>query len=78
MADLYLSRKMAGAASPVSGSAASGWYPASPTIASKISRASRASAATLHGNENDVEELEMLLEVYKRAHLCSLLCTISK
>uniref|UniRef100_A0A6V7QS38 Magnesium transporter n=1 Tax=Ananas comosus var. bracteatus TaxID=296719 RepID=A0A6V7QS38_ANACO len=64
MADLYLSRKMAGAASPVSGSAASGWYPASPTIASKISRASRASAATLHGNENDVEELEMLLEAY--------------
>ncbi|XP_020104562.1 magnesium transporter MRS2-I-like [Ananas comosus] len=64
MADLYLSRKMAGAASPVSGSAASGWYPASPTIASKISRASRASAVTLHGNENDVEELEMLLEAY--------------
>ncbi|CAL9078441.1 unnamed protein product [Musa textilis] len=55
MADLYLTRKLAGASSPVSGS---------PTIGSKISRASRASAATIHGNENDVEELEMLLEAY--------------
>ncbi|KAJ4753486.1 Magnesium transporter MRS2-I [Rhynchospora pubera] len=62
MADLYLSRKMA--TSPVSGSGAPNWLPASPTIASKISRASRASAATIHGNENDVEELEMLLEAY--------------
>uniref|UniRef100_A0A6V7QSU3 Magnesium transporter n=1 Tax=Ananas comosus var. bracteatus TaxID=296719 RepID=A0A6V7QSU3_ANACO len=39
MADLYLSRKMAGLLL-------------------------LASAATLHGNENDVEELEMLLEAY--------------
>lgn len=64
MADLYLSRKLAGAASPLSGSAQPNWYPSSPTFGSKISRASRASAATYHGNENDVEELEMLLEAY--------------
>uniref|UniRef100_A0A453LRW2 Magnesium transporter n=1 Tax=Aegilops tauschii subsp. strangulata TaxID=200361 RepID=A0A453LRW2_AEGTS len=64
MADLYLSRKLAGASSPVSGSGGPNWFPASPTIGSKISRASRASAATIHGNENDVEELEMLLEAY--------------
>ncbi|KAJ6796723.1 magnesium transporter MRS2-I [Iris pallida] len=64
MADLYLSRKLSGASSPVSGSAVPNWFPASPTIGSKISRASRASAATYHGNENDVEELEMLLEAY--------------
>ncbi|XVF66561.1 hypothetical protein PTKIN_Ptkin10aG0046800 [Pterospermum kingtungense] len=63
MADLYLSRKLAGA-SPVSGSGAANWYPASPTIGSKISRASRASIATVRGDENDVEELEMLLEAY--------------
>ena len=63
MADLYLSRKLFGASSPVSGSGAPNWFAASPTIGSKISRASRASAATIHGNENDVEELEMLLEV---------------
>ena len=59
MADLYLSRKLAGA-SPVSGSGAANWYPASPTIGSKVSRAS---TATVRGDENDVEELEMLLEV---------------
>ncbi|XP_058105483.1 magnesium transporter MRS2-I-like isoform X2 [Magnolia sinica] len=64
MADLYLTRKLAGASSPVSGSGVPNWFPASPTIGSKISRASRASAATIHGNENDVEELEMLLEAY--------------
>lgn len=63
MADLYLSRKMAGA-SPVSSSGAANWFPASPTIGSKISRASRASLATIRGDENDVEELEMLLEAY--------------
>ncbi|KAF3322893.1 Magnesium transporter MRS2-I [Carex littledalei] len=62
MGDLYLSRKMV--TSPISGYGAPNWVPASPTIASKISRASRASAATIHGNENDVEELEMLLEAY--------------
>lgn len=62
MADLYLSRKLAGA-SPVSASGAAGWFLASPTIGSKISRASRASMATIRGDENDVEELEMLLEV---------------
>ncbi|OVA19278.1 Mg2+ transporter protein [Macleaya cordata] len=64
MADLYLSRKLTGSSSPVSGSGAPNWFPASPTIASKISRASRASAATFRGDENDVEELEMLLEAY--------------
>jgi magnesium transporter len=64
MADLYLSRKLAGASSPISGSGGPNWFPASPTIGSKISRASRASAATMHGNENDVEELEMLLEFF--------------
>ncbi|KHN05058.1 Magnesium transporter MRS2-I [Glycine soja] len=63
MADLYLSRK-AGSASPVSGSGAANWFAASPTIGSKISRASRASLATVRLDENDVEELEMLLEVY--------------
>ncbi|KAJ6321657.1 hypothetical protein OIU77_011683 [Salix suchowensis] len=63
MADLYLSRKLAGA-SPVSVSGGANWYPASPTIGSKISRASRASVATIRGDENDVEELEMLLEAY--------------
>ncbi|KAF5738585.1 magnesium transporter CorA-like family protein [Tripterygium wilfordii] len=64
MADLYLSRKLAGASSPVSGSGGANWLPASPTIGSKISRASRASVATVRGDENDVEELEMLLEAY--------------
>ncbi|KAJ1398913.1 hypothetical protein SESBI_30708 [Sesbania bispinosa] len=64
MADLYLSRKLAGSASPVSGSGAANWFAASPTIGSKISRASRASIATAHLDENDVEELEMLLEAY--------------
>ncbi|CAA0828268.1 Magnesium transporter MRS2-2 [Striga hermonthica] len=63
MADLYLSRKLAGA-SPLSGSGAASWFLASPTIGSKISRASRASVATVRGDENDVEELEMLLEAY--------------
>ncbi|XP_062108202.1 magnesium transporter MRS2-2 isoform X1 [Humulus lupulus] len=65
MADLYLSRKIvAGASSPISGSGPANWYPTSPTIGSKISRASRASIATVRGDENDVEELEMLLEAY--------------
>ncbi|XP_015573538.2 magnesium transporter MRS2-2 isoform X2 [Ricinus communis] len=63
MADLYLSRKLFGA-SPVSGSGQANWFSASPTIGSKISRASRASLATVRGDENDVEELEMLLEAY--------------
>ncbi|KAJ0035828.1 hypothetical protein Pint_24684 [Pistacia integerrima] len=62
MADLYLSRKLAGPSSPGSGSGPVNWFPASPTIGSKISRASRASIATIRGDENDVEELEMLLE----------------
>ncbi|XP_078429853.1 magnesium transporter 9 [Wolffia australiana] len=64
MADLYLTRKLIGATSPTSGFGIPNWVSSPPTIASKISRASRASAATIHGNENDVEELEMLLEAY--------------
>ncbi|XWS39233.1 hypothetical protein CRYUN_Cryun18bG0032900 [Craigia yunnanensis] len=60
MANLCLSRKLAGT-SPVSGSGAANLYHASPTIGSKISRAS---IATVRGDENDVEELEMLLEAY--------------
>ncbi|XP_027364969.1 magnesium transporter MRS2-2-like isoform X2 [Abrus precatorius] len=63
MADLYLSRKLA-SSSPVSGSGPANWFAASPTIGSKISRASRASIATVRLEENDVEELEMLLEAY--------------
>ncbi|KAJ4955201.1 hypothetical protein NE237_011984 [Protea cynaroides] len=64
MADLYLSRKLAGASSPVGGSGPSNWIPASATIGSRISRASRASVATFIGDENDVGEIEMLLEAY--------------
>ncbi|GAB2266142.1 Magnesium transporter MRS2-I [Dionaea muscipula] len=64
MADLYLSRKLAVPASPFSGSGPANWFPSSPTVGSKISRASRASMATARGDENDVEELEMLLEAY--------------
>ncbi|GAB4843257.1 Magnesium transporter MRS2-2 [Ancistrocladus abbreviatus] len=64
MADLYLSRKLAVPASPISGSGPANWFPYSPTIRSKISKASRASMGTLRGDENDVEELEMLLEAY--------------
>ncbi|KAL0556233.1 hypothetical protein IC582_004744 [Cucumis melo] len=63
MADLYLSRKMSSSSS-VSGSGPANWFPASPTIGSKISRASRASVATARGDEDDIEELEMLLEAY--------------
>ena len=62
MADLYLSRKLTRASSSSSGSGAPLWLLASPTIGSRISRTSRASAVTTH-EENDVEELEMLLEV---------------
>lgn len=65
MADLYLSRKLAVASSPVSGSGAPHWFLNSPTIGSKISRTiSRGSVETTQ-EENDVEELEMLLEVMK-------------
>ncbi|KAK6138723.1 hypothetical protein DH2020_027534 [Rehmannia glutinosa] len=57
MADLYLSRKLAGA-SPLSASGAASWFLASPTIGSKISRASRASVAT-------VREMKMMLRNLK-------------
>ncbi|KAF7852073.1 hypothetical protein BT93_L0601 [Corymbia citriodora subsp. variegata] len=63
MADLYLSRNLTAGSSPVSWSGAPDWFLASPTTGSKLSRTSRASAATAH-EENDVEELEMLLEAY--------------
>ncbi|XP_072984842.1 magnesium transporter MRS2-I-like isoform X1 [Typha latifolia] len=64
MADLYLSRKLTGSSSPLNESTAHNCFAESPTLGSKISKASRASAATTNGNENDVEELEMLLEAY--------------
>ncbi|RID73157.1 hypothetical protein BRARA_B00325 [Brassica rapa] len=65
MADIYLSRKLAGVSSSVSVSDEPLWYPTSPTIGSKISRASRMSLVSVRGDdENDVEELEMLLEAY--------------
>ncbi|CAA7034801.1 unnamed protein product [Microthlaspi erraticum] len=64
MADLYLSRKLSSASTPSSSPGEPNWYTSSPTIGSKISRASRASLATVRGDENDVEELEMLLEAY--------------
>ncbi|KAL0874666.1 hypothetical protein Bca101_024371 [Brassica carinata] len=60
MADIYLSRKIAGASSAISVSDEPLWYPTSPAIGSKISRASIMS----WDDENDVEELEMLLEAY--------------
>ena len=62
MADLFLSRKQASASSPQGGSLPPNWIVASPTIGSRISRASRASAGT-YGADNDVEQIEMLLEV---------------
>ncbi|KAF8047024.1 hypothetical protein N665_3253s0001, partial [Sinapis alba] len=60
MADIYLSRKLAGVSSSISVSDEPLCYPTSPAIGSKISRASRMS----WDDENDVEELEMLLEAY--------------
>ena len=62
MADLYLSRKLASSSPVSSAGAPPNWFLSSPTIGSKISRTSRASATTMQG-EHDVEELEMLLEV---------------
>ncbi|XP_071920093.1 magnesium transporter MRS2-I-like [Coffea arabica] len=66
MADLYLSRKLGGVSSPASGQGQGipNWFPASPTLCSKISKASRTSGFTTQSTENDVEELEMLLEAY--------------
>ncbi|XP_027166853.1 magnesium transporter MRS2-2-like [Coffea eugenioides] len=62
MDELYLSRKLVGASSSLSGSAAFLHY--SPSMGSKPSRASRASVATALGDENDVGEVEMLVESY--------------
>lgn len=58
MADLYLTRKLEEVSSPISGSGA-----ALATKGSKVCRTSRASMASVRGDDNDVEELEMLLEV---------------
>ncbi|XP_041005669.1 magnesium transporter MRS2-2-like isoform X3 [Juglans microcarpa x Juglans regia] len=63
MADLYLSRKLSGTSSPVNGFDAPNWFINSPTTGSKISKTSRASAATTQ-EEDDIDELEMLLEAY--------------
>ncbi|KAI5061067.1 hypothetical protein GOP47_0023572 [Adiantum capillus-veneris] len=63
MADLFLTRKLASSSSPVGGSLPPNWAVGSPTIGSRISRASRASAGT-YTADNDVEQLEMLLEAY--------------
>ncbi|KAE9619146.1 hypothetical protein Lalb_Chr02g0150071 [Lupinus albus] len=63
LAELYLSRK-AGSASPVSGLGIGNSFFDSPNIESKISRASRASMATIRFDDDNVEELEMLLEAY--------------
>ncbi|OIW07250.1 hypothetical protein TanjilG_08365 [Lupinus angustifolius] len=60
MADLYLSRK-AGSSTLVTGSGPANSVAAPPTIGSKTSKASM---ATVHVDENGVEELEMLLEAY--------------
>ncbi|CAF1881748.1 BnaCnng45330D [Brassica napus] len=60
MADIYLSRKLADVSSSINVSNEPLWYPTSPTIGSKFSRASRMS----WDDEIDVEELEMLLEAY--------------
>lgn len=72
MADLYLSRKLVGT-SPLSDLGAQNWSLASPTITigSRVSKTSRASAATT-AEENDVEELEMLLEVIILRRSCTL------
>ncbi|XP_077247367.1 magnesium transporter MRS2-I-like isoform X2 [Tasmannia lanceolata] len=66
MADLYLSRKLVGVSSRISGSGLLNSFPDSSTIGTRISKASKASVAlpTVHGHEDDVEELEMLLEAY--------------
>lgn len=62
MADLYLSRKLFGSSSPVSSASSDrNWILTSTTIGSKMSGISRASLATVHGDD-DTEELEMLLE----------------
>ncbi|KAL3688223.1 hypothetical protein R1sor_014532 [Riccia sorocarpa] len=65
MADLFLTRKLAGSGSPTATSVVPSWMAASPTIGSRISRLSRASTMTSYGHgSDDVEELEMLLEAY--------------
>ncbi|XP_077247371.1 magnesium transporter MRS2-I-like [Tasmannia lanceolata] len=66
MADLYLSRKLVGVSSRISGSGLLNSFPDSSTIGTRISKPSKASVAlpTVHGHEDDVEELEMLLEAY--------------
>lgn len=67
MEDLYLSRKnVSMTSSPISESypGPPNWFLTSPTVGSKVSKTSRVSGVTVHDDENDVEELEMLLEAY--------------
>jgi len=64
MADVCLSRKIATPPhSPPSRSIATNRRWNSPTSGSKTIKASKASVMGIHGEENGVEELEMLLEV---------------
>ncbi|GAB2217655.1 hypothetical protein Droror1_Dr00000858 [Drosera rotundifolia] len=63
MADFYLTRKLH-PSSPGSETGALNVLQNSSTALSKISKASRASAMGFHGEEHDIEELEMLLEAY--------------
>lgn len=65
MADLCLSRKMATPPhSPSSRSIATNRPLNSPTSGTKTIQVSKASVMGIHGEENGVEELEMLLEAY--------------
>ncbi|XP_051126229.1 magnesium transporter MRS2-I-like [Andrographis paniculata] len=63
MSDLYLSRKSTSTLS-ISGSVSSRRFITSSTQGSKLSRASRVSVASVHGEENEIEDLETLLEAY--------------
>ena len=67
MADLYLSRKVASSPLPTSRSIPNiaKLFLAAPSVSSRQSEASRESIVIVHGDENDVAALEMLLEVIK-------------
>ncbi|CDO99155.1 unnamed protein product [Coffea canephora] len=64
MADLYLSRKVASSPLPTSRSIPNiaKLFLAAPSVSSRQSEASRESIVIVHGDENDVAALEMLLE----------------
>lgn len=74
MADLFLTRKMAGSSSPLASSNAPVWASTSPTSASRASWISKASGVPTGvptaTDSDDVEELEMLLEVLLFLMLC--------